>query len=254
MKVKNILISQHTPVDFEKSPYAELTKKFSINIDFYKFFRVENISATEFRKSKINILDHDVIFFASKNAVDHFFELCKDLRLEMPDKMKYICTTDQVAYYLQNYVQYRKRKILFGKHNNPAGVFDLFQKNKTERFLLPCSEDSSTRQYIDFFAKYRIQYTQAVIFRAVSENIKDNIKLEKYDMVIFFSPYGIQAFKENYPDFEQKELIFGALGQNTATAIQAEGWKLDVMAPTKETPSITAAMSMFLKDNATRRR
>ncbi|MDL2312780.1 uroporphyrinogen-III synthase, partial [Bacteroidales bacterium OttesenSCG-928-B11] len=162
MKVKNILISQPQPAEFEKSPYYDLTKKYSVNIDFYKFFRIEGISGMEFRKSKINILNHTGIVFASKNTVDHFFALVKDMRLDIPESMKYFCTTDAVAHYLQKYIPYRKRKILFGKNNSPKGIYDLFLKNKENIFLLPGGADSSSTQFVDFFEKHKISYTQAV--------------------------------------------------------------------------------------------
>ena len=254
MKIKNILISQHAPAEFEKSPYFDLTKKYSVNIDFYKFFVVEGISGMEFRKSKINILDHSVIVFSSKNTVDHFFTLIKDLRVEMPESMKYICATDVVAHYLQKYIQYRKRKILFAKNNTPNGIYELFLKNKESKFLIPGGADSTGTQYADYFESHNIAYTQAVIFRAVPAPINPDIDITKQDMIVFFSPYGVQALRQNYPDFEQGEVAFAALGQNTAAAIVAEGWTLNVEAPTKEAPSITAAISLFLKDHATKRR
>ena len=254
MKIKNILVSQNSPVEFERSPYFELTKKYSVNIDFHRFFQVEGISNIDFRKSKINILDHTVIVFSSKNTIDHFFKLTKDLRIELPETTKYLCATDVVAHYLQVYIPYRKRKILFGKNNNPNGIYDLFQRNKEHKILLPCGADAISSQYVAFFEKHRINYSQAVIFRTVPENLKDNIDISKYDMIVFFSPNGVQALKSNFPDFEQKEVVFAALGQNTAAAILAEGWELQVMAPTKETPSITTAMSLFLKDHATKKR
>lgn len=254
MKVKNILISQNAPADFEKSPYAEITKKYNVNIDFYKFFQIEGISGMEFRKSKINILDHDAIVFLSKNTVDHFFSLLKDLRIEIPESMRYICATDTVAHYLQKYITYRKRKILFAKNNNPSGIFDLFLKHKECKFFFPSGSDSSNSQYIDFFEKHNLKYTQAVIFHAVFADIKNNLDITKYDMITFFSPSGIQALRQNFPDFEQGEKVFAALGQNTAAAVLAEGWELQVMAPTTEAPSITAAIALFLKDHATKKR
>ena len=254
MKIKNIIVSQNPPAEFEKSPYFELTKKYSVNIDFYKFFQIEGISGIDFRKSRINILEHTVIVFSSKNTVDHFFKLMKDLRIELPETTKYICATDVVAHYLQIYVTYRKRKILYGKNNNPNGIYDLFLKNKENKFLIPCGGDAISSQYVEFLEKHRIAYSQAVIFRTIPGNLKEDIDINKYDMIVFFSPNGVQALKSNFPDFEQKDTVFAALGQNTAAAIIAEGWELQVLAPTKETPSITTAMALFLKDHATRKR
>lgn len=254
MKVKNILISQNAPAEFEKSPYAELKKKYSINIDFYKFFRVEGITSREFRDAKINILDHDAVLFASKNAIDYFFNLVKELRIELPESMKYFCTTDATAFYLQKYIQFRKRKIFFNKNNAPRGFFDILLKNADCKFLLPCGADSMAHQYTEFFAEHNIEYTQAVIFKTIPANLKEEIDITKYDMIVFFSPSGIQSLKSNFPDFEQGAMALGALGEAAAHAVEEAGLTLHVKAPTKETPSITSALDVFLKEHATRRR
>ena len=152
MKVKNILISQNAPAEFDKSPYADLTKKYSINIDFFKFFRIEGIPSREFREAHINILDHTAVVFSSKTTVDYFFSLVKELRCELPEEMKYFCTTDQVAFYLQKYIQFRKRKIFFNKNNNPKGLFDLFLKNPEYKYLIPCGADSMATSMLIFSA------------------------------------------------------------------------------------------------------
>ncbi|MEG1555700.1 MAG: uroporphyrinogen-III synthase [Bacteroidales bacterium] len=254
MKVKNILISQNAPVDFEKSPYADLKKKYSVTIDFYKFFKIESVSGIEFRKSKVNILNHTAVVFSSKNTIDQFFNLVKDLRVDIPESMKYFCTTESAAHYLQKYIQFRKRKIFFGKNNNPNGVYDLFLKNKDQKYLIPCGSDSMGTQYAEFFDKHEIEYTQAVVFNTIPADLKKDIDITKYDLIVFFSPAGVQSLRSNFPDFKQEEVAFGALGSAAASAIEAEGWTLNVMAPTKEAPSITAALDIFLKDHATRRR
>lgn len=254
MKIKNILISQVAPVDFEKSPYAELKKKYSINIDFYKFFKIESIQAIEFRKSKINILNHTALVFASTTTIDHFFSLVKELRIEIPESMKYFCITDQIAHYLQKYIPYRKRKIFFAKNNNPAGISELLLKNKEHHFLIPCGAEGMGTQFADFFEKHSIQYDQAVVFNTVPADLKNDIDISKYDLIVFFSPSGIHSLKSNYPDFEQGEIAIGALGSAAADAVRAEGWTLHVEAPTKEAPSITVALDHFLKEHATRRR
>lgn len=254
MKIKNILVSQNAPADFEKSPYADLKKKYSINIDFYKFFRIENVSAREFRDSKINILDHSAVIFPSRNAIDAFFNLVKDLRLDIPEEMKYFCTTDAIAFYLQKYIQFRKRKVFFNKNNDPKGVFDLILKNSGYKYLIPCGADSMGTQYAEFFDEHNIAYTQAVMFKTVPANLKEEIEIGKYDMIIFFSPSGIQSLKYNFPDFQQGEVAIGALGDSAAAAVLAEGLTLHVKAPTKEFLSITAALEIFLKEHATRKR
>lgn len=254
MKVKNILISQNAPAEFEKSPYADLTRKYSVNIDFFKFFKIEGVSSREFRDAKINIADHQAVVFSSKNAIDYFFNMVKELRVELSEDMKYFCTTDQIAFYLQKYIQFRKRKIFYNKNNNPKGVFDLFLKNAEYKYLLPCSADSFQNQYTDFFSEHGIQFTPAVMFKTVPADLKDSIDIAKYDMIIFFSPSGIMSLKSNYPDFEQGEIAFGALGAAAAHAVESAGWTLHVKAPTKDCPSITSAMDVFLKEYATRKR
>jgi uroporphyrinogen-III synthase len=254
MKIKNILISQVAPVDFEKSPYAELKKKYSINIDFYKFFKIENVQAIDFRKSKINIINHSAIVFASTTTIDHFFNLVKDLRIEIPETMKYFCITDQIAHYLQKYIPYRKRKIFFAKNNNPSGIFDLLLKNKEHQFLIPCGADGMGTHFAEFFQKHSIEFDQAVVFNTVPADLKKDIDIDKYDLIVFFSPSGIHSLKVNFPDFVQGEKAIGALGTAAIEAIKYEGWTIHIEAPTKEAPSITVALDHFLKEHATRRR
>jgi uroporphyrinogen-III synthase len=254
MKIRNILISQVPPADFEKSPYADLKKKYCISMDFYKFFKIHSISGIDFRKSKINILDHSAIVFSSTTTIDQFFMLCKELRVEMPYEMKYYCMTDMTAHYLQKYISYRKRKIFFGKNNNPSSVFDLMLKNKTHNYLIPCGADSMGTQFAEFFDKHGIQYTQAVCFTTEAADLKNDIDISKYDMVVFFSPAGVTAFKENFPEFTQGEMAFAAVGIAACNAVRDEGWELHVEAPTKEHPTINSALEVFLKEYATRRR
>jgi len=254
MKIKNILVSQIAPADFEKSPYADLKKKYCVSFDFYKFFKIQSISGIDFRKSKINILDHTAVVFSSTTTIDQFFMLLKELRIEMPDDMKYYCMTDMAAHYLQKYIPYRKRKIFFGKNNNPSSVFDILLKNKTHNYLIPCGADSMGTQFTEFFDKHNIKYTQAVCFTTVPANIKNDVDLSKYDMVVFFSPVGVAALKTNFPDFVQGELAFGAMGAAACNAIKEFGWELHVEAPTKQHTTITSALEVFFKEYATRRR
>ncbi|MCQ2262857.1 MAG: uroporphyrinogen-III synthase [Bacteroidales bacterium] len=255
MKVKNILVSQNAPAEFDKSPYAELTKKYSINIDFFKFFRIEGVSSREFRETHVSIPAHDAVVFSSKTTVDYFFSLVKELRIELSEDMKYFCTTDQVAFYLQKYIQFRKRKIFFNKNNNPKGVFDLFLKNPDQNYLLPCGADSMGTQYVEFFKEHDIKYTQAVIFKTVPADLKASIDITKYDMIIFFSPSGILSLKANYPDFEQGEdIAIGALGAPACQAVKDAGFTLNVEAGTAQNPSLSTALDAFLKVNATRKR
>jgi len=254
MKIKNILLSQNSPEDFNKSPYAELKKKYSINIDFYKFFRLENISGLDFRKQKINVLQHTAIIFSSKNTIDSFFSLMKEVRIEMPESMKYYCSTDAIAFYLQKYIQYRKRKIFYPKTNTPTALSELLLKNKQQKFLIPSGTGEKSSSLADFFSKSNVQYSIIEVFRIVANDLKVNIDLTKYDLLVFFSPFGVKAVKENFPDWKADQWIIGALGTATISALEKEGWPVHIMAPTKETPSITTALDQFCKEHATRRR
>ncbi|HPB57490.1 MAG TPA: uroporphyrinogen-III synthase [Bacteroidales bacterium] len=254
MKIKNILVSQTPPLDFEKSPYADLKKKYSINIEFFKFFKFSPVSAADFRKTKINILDHTAIIFSSTTTIDYFFTLLKEMRLEIPESMKYFCPTDQVAYYLQKYISYKKRKVFYAKNNSPSGVFELISKNRDLKYLLPCGSEMIYSQYCEFLNEEGIEHNQAVVFNTVPAEFPEKFDISQFDMIVFFSNSGVASLKSNYPDFEQGEMAFAALGSAAADAVRAEGWTLHVEAPTKEAPSITIALDHFLKEHATRRR
>lgn len=254
MKVKNILISQNAPADFSKSPYAELTKKYSVNIEFFKFFKVEGISTREFRDSKIRIPDYEAVVFSSRNAIDYFFNLVKDLRVEISEEMKYFCPNDQIAFYLQKYIQFRKRKIFYPKNNTQKGLFELFLKNPELKYLIPSGADATANPNVEFMREHNITCQEAVIFRTIPAEIKDSLDITKFDLLVFFSPFGIQSLKYNFPEFEQGEVAIGALGDAAAEAVEAAGLTLHVKAPTPKFPSITAALDAFLKEYATRRR
>ena len=254
MKIKNILVSQTPPLDFEKSPYADLKKKYSVNIDFFKFFTFSPVSAADFRKTRINILDHTAIIFSSTTTIDYFFALLKEMRIEIPESMKYFCPTDQVAYYLQKYISYKKRKVFYAKNNHPSGVFELISKNSELKYLLPCGSEMAYAHYCEFLSSEGIEYNQAIVFNTVPAQFPKTIDINQSDMIVFFSNSGVTALKANYPDFKQGEMAFAALGSAAANAVRAEGWTLHVEAPTDEAPSITIALDHFLKEHATRRR
>ncbi len=254
MKIKNILISQNAPEDFERSPYAELKRKYSINIDFYKFFKINSTTALDFRKTHINILDYEAIVFSSTTTIDNFFELCKDLRVEMPESMRYYCATESIALYLQKYVTYRKRRVFAAKDAQSSSLYELLIKNKQYSMLVPCSQDGIPAQLEEVLKENEIKYAQAVVFKITPANLKEDVDIDKYDMIVFFSPNGVKSLQYNYPDFEQGEKAFGALGKAAIHAIEEAGWTVHTFAPTKETPSITDALDLFLKEHATRRR
>jgi len=254
MKVKNILISQNAPEDIERSPYAELLHKYSINLDFYKFFKISCTTAIEFRKTHINILDYESIVFSSTNTIDKFFELCKDMRVEMPESMKYFCATESIALYLQKYVPYRKRRVFSAKDAQVNSFYDLLIKNKTVSMLIPCSQDGIPAQLETILAENEIKYAQAVVFKITPADLVHDVDIDKYDMIVFFSPNGVKSLQANYPDFKQGEKVFAALGKAAEQAIAEAGWTLHVMAPSKEHTSLTEALDAFLKEYANRRR
>lgn len=244
MKIKNILVSQPKPSDVEKSPYSDLAKKFNINIDFRPFIKLEGITAKEFRRDRINILDYTAVIFTSRNAVDHFFRICKEMRIEVPDTMKYFSISESTAYYLQKYVQYRKRKIFHSKENF-ANLVELIKKHKTEKFLLPCS-DIHKQEISNMLEENKIPFKKAVIYRTLASDLSD-LKIEDYDMIVFFSPSGIKSLLKNFPKFRQNNTMIGVFGPSTAKAAADAGLKLNISAPSNTAPSMTMAIEQYLQ-------
>ena len=246
--VKKILISQPKPTS-DKSPYYDIEKQFGVSFVFRPFFKVEGLSAKEFRQQKISILDHTAIVFTSRNAIDHFFRLAKEMRLTIPDTMKYFCITETVALYIQKYVQYRKRKVFFGETGKIESLVPTMVKHKGEKYLVPLSSvhNDSIATMLD--AK-KLQHTECVMYRTVSNDFTEEEKAAfDYDMLIFSSPTGMKALKKNFPDFEQGNIRIGAFGPATAKEVVAEGFRLDLEAPSKEYPSMTSALQAYLKKN-----
>lgn len=247
MKIKKVLISQPQPADVEKSPYYLLAKKHKVKIDFRKFISIEGVSALEFRKDKVNILDHSAVIFNSRNAIDHYFRMAKDMRLEIPDTMKYFCVSEAIAFYLQKYVTYRKRKIFYGR-GNVDGLIEIIQKQKTENFLLPCS-DLHKQEITELLDQNEIKYSKAVIYKTVPSDLSD-IEIYTYDMLIFFSPTGVESLFQNWPDYQQGETVIACFGPTTAQAIEEAGLRLDIKAPTKASPSMTMAIEEYIAKNS----
>ena len=245
MKIKTILVSQPQPSDLEKSPYTDLAKKFNVNIVFRKFIKIEGIPAKEFRKDRINILDYTAVIFSSRNAVDHFFRICKEMRIEVPDSMKYFSISESTAYYLQKYVQYRKRKVFHSKESF-ANLVELIKKHKTEKFLLPCS-DIHKQEIANMLEENKIQFKKAVIYRTLASDLSD-INIEEYNMLVFFSPAGIKSLFKNFPNFKQNNTAISAFGPSTAKAVTDAGLTLNVSAPSKTAPSMTMAIEHYLQN------
>lgn len=242
-KIKNILISQPPP-ESEKSPYTRLIEKHKVSVDFKKFFSIEGIPAKEFRKSRINITDFNAVIFTSKNSVDHFFRIAKEMRVQVPDTMKYFCISEAIAYYLQKYVVYRKRKIFHGKLHYTE-LMDAIKKHKTDKFLFPCSEVHK-QEFPKLLEKNAISYEKALIYRTVDKDLSD-LDIHKYDMLVFFSPSGITALQSNFPDFDQNSTHIATFGKTTAKAAKDSKYKIAIEAPTPNAPSMAMAIEQFIE-------
>jgi uroporphyrinogen-III synthase len=242
-RVKTILITQPKP-ETDKSPYFDLAKKMNVKIDFRSFIHIEGISAKEFRKERINILDHTAIILTSRNAVDNFFRLCAELRVTVPESMKYFCISESTAFYLQKYVQYRKRKIFYGNQKFTE-LIDVIKKNKSEKFLLLCS-DIHKDEHPEILEEHKINFTKAVIYRTVCSDLSDLAEV-KYDMLVFFSPSGIKSLFQNFPAFLQENTRVAAFGPTTSAAVKEAGLILDIYAPQPQAPSMTMAIELYLK-------
>ena len=246
MKPLNILVSQPQPADLEKSPYGDLTKKFNVTIDFFKFIKVEGVPAKDFRQSRINLLDYTAVIFTSRNAVDHYFRIANELRVEVPQTMKYFCISEATAFYLQKYVQYRKRKIFHGRQNF-IELAEIIKKHKEEKYLLPCSDihKASLSELLD---ENDINYTKAIIYKTLASDLS-HLDISQYDMLVFFSPAGVESLFKNFPEFKQNSTMIGAFGPTTSEAIKNSGLTLNITAPTKTAPSMTMAIEEYLQKN-----
>jgi uroporphyrinogen-III synthase len=243
-KIKTILVSQPKP-ESEKSPYFDLGKKNKLKIDFRPFIHVEGLTAQEFRKQRIQILDHTAIIFTSRNAVDHFFRLATESRVTVPETMKYFCMSEAIAFYLQKYVVYRKRKVFVGERKF-SDLMPLIKKHINERYLLPSADklkEDITKQLEESEAKF----TRAIFYRTVISDLSD-LEEVKYDMLVFFSPSGIKSLFHNFPDFVQGDTRIAAFGATTHKAIADHNLRLDCSAPTPEYPSMTAAIQTYVRE------
>jgi len=243
MKNKHILISQPNPNG--GSPYTELCEKYGIAIDFLPFFHVEGLNPKEFRAQKVIILDHTAVVFTARTAIDTFFRLCEEMRITIPETMKYFCISESVAVYLQKYIIYRKRKIFFGKGDIASVLEVIGNKHKNERFLLALA-DNYKPEIPKSFEKAKLKSTRAIFYRTVNSDLT-KIDLHKYGMLVFYSPADVKSLQENFPNFEQGELLFATFGPATAKALKAAKFKVTVEAPTPEAPSITRALILYFE-------
>lgn len=246
MKIKKILVSQPRPTS-DKSPYFDIAARHGVEMVFRPFIKVEGLSAREFRQQKINISEFSAVIFTARTAIDHFFRLCEEMRLSIPDTMKYFCTTESIALYLQKYIVYRKRKIFHGETGKLADMLPSLAKHNKETFLYAVSDVHKNDSNAEMLDKAKINYTKAVMYRTVSNDFTPDEPFD-YDMLLFFSPAGIDSLLKNFPDFQQGDIQVGCFGASTAKAIEAAGLRLDLSAPSPKAPSITAALDLFLKE------
>jgi len=244
VNVKKVLVSQPKPSS-EKSPYYDIAQKYGVEIIFRPFIKVEGLSAKEFRQAKINITDFTAIIFTARTAIDHFFRLCEEMRVSISDNMKYFCTTESIALYLQKYIVYRKRKIFHGTTGKLEGLVPALVKHNKERYLYVVSDVNKTDSNV--LDENKINYTKAVMYRTVSNDFAPEERFD-YDMLLFFSPQGIESLMKNFPDFQQGDIKIGTFGPSAASAVKNAGLRLDFEAPNPNAPSMTAALDNFLSE------
>ncbi|MBS1645144.1 MAG: uroporphyrinogen-III synthase [Bacteroidetes bacterium] len=243
--VNKILITQPKP-ETDKSPYFDLAKKYNVDLEFFPFIRVEGVSGRDFRRQKINMSEHTAIVFTSRSAVDHFFRIMEEMKVRVSQEMKYCCITEAVALYLQKFILYRKRKVFFSADGSQQGLLDVITKHKHENYIIPSTETGKNELGI-FMSKQGIKYSEATLFRTISNDIGSVMKKFMYDMVVFFSPFSVQALQEHTPGFKQNGTMFGAFGPITSKAIEDLGFRLDVKAPAPNAPSMVAALEQLLE-------
>ncbi|HLT73059.1 MAG TPA: uroporphyrinogen-III synthase [Cyclobacteriaceae bacterium] len=243
-KVKSILVTQEAPADVVNSPYIKLAEKFNLKIDFIPFIQVEPVQLKEFRKQKIEILNFTAVIFTSRNAVDHFFHMCAEMKIEVPADMKYFCISEQTSNYLQKYIVIRKRKIFTGL-KTAQDLIEILRKHKNEKYLFPCS-DIRKNDIPDFLEKSGYEYAEAVMYHTVASDLSD-LEDVFYDILAFFSPSGINSLLVNFPDFKQNNTRIAAFGPTTAQAVRDAGLILDIEAPLPNAPSMTGALELYIK-------
>ncbi len=244
MKIKKILVSQPEP-QTDKNPYAEVAEKNNVKIEFRSFIHVEPVETKEFRQQRINILDHSAVLFTSKTAIDHFFRVSNEMRITVPDTMKYFCNSESIAHYLQKYIVYRKRKIFYGK-GRFIDLMEVLDKHKSENFLVPLSHQHK-KEIPELLTERKLKYNIAFLYRTVSSDLRD-LSMINYDVLVFFSPSGIRSLLTNFPEFVQNDTVIASFGNSTAKAVMDAGLRLDIQAPMPNAPSMTMALDQFIRE------
>lgn len=245
LKVRTILISQPKP-ESEKSPFLEIARRYNVKMNFRQFIQIDPVPAREFRQQRINLMEHNAVILTSRVAIDHYFRMCNEMRYTVPETTKYFCLTESIAYYLQKYVQYRKRKIFFGQQSI-NDLVDVIKKHKEEKFLLPVS-DVHKEKIVEFLDEMKLNYSKATFYRTVCADLSDMQGRMDYDVVVFFTPMGIQSLKKNFPNLKQGDLRIGAFGHATCAALKEAKYRIDIAAPTKEAPSMATALENYIRE------
>ncbi len=247
-KIKKILISQPRP-ESEKSPYFELERKHGVELEFQPLIELEPIASKEFRKHKIDVASYTAVIFTSRNAIDHFFRMADEMKININQDTKYFCITEAVALYLQKFILYRKRKVFYGADGGNKSMFDVINKHKeSEKFLYVCSENQQDNEIVGWLKNHNCEFTLGFMYRTVSSNIKDKVAIKDFDIICLFTPSGVRSLFDNYPTFKQNGTLLGAFGNNTAIAIEEAGLTLQIKAPVPQTTSMFAALEKFLTE------
>lgn len=246
--IQKILISQPRP-ESDKSPYFELARKYSVELEFKPFIRLEGIPARDFRKQKIEISNYTGVIFTSRNAIDHFFRTCEEMKVNVSQDTKYFCITEAVALYLQKFILYRKRKVFYGADGTNKSMFDAINKHKNnEKFLYVCSENQQDNEIVNWLKANNCEFALGFMYRTLSNDVKELFARNEYDIICFFTPSGIKSLFDNMPKYKQNGTVIGVFGNNTSRAAEEAGLKLEIKAPQPEAPSMVAALDLFLAE------
>jgi uroporphyrinogen-III synthase len=248
-EIKKILITQPKP-ESDKSPYFELQRKYNVELEFRPFIHLEPIPAREFRKQKIEIQNYTAVIFTSRNAIDHFFRICEEMKVSISQDTKYFCITEAVALYLQKFILYRKRKVFYGADGSNKSLFDAINKHKeNEKFLYVCSENQQDNDIVNWLKSNNCGFILAFMYRTQSTDVKDILSKNEYDVICFFTPSGVKSLFDNQPKFKQNGTVIGAFGNNTFKAVEEAGLRLEIKAPEPQAPSMVSALEKYLSAN-----
>ncbi|HSB93401.1 MAG TPA: uroporphyrinogen-III synthase [Flavitalea sp.] len=244
--IRTILITQPRP-DTDKSPYFELARKYEVELQFHPFIRLEGIPSKEFRKQKIEISNYSAVIFTSRNAIDHFFRMCEEMKVTISQDTKYFCITEAVALYLQKFILYRKRKVFYGADGTNKSMFDVINKHKgNEKFLYPCSENQQDNEIVGWLKANNCGYATPFMYRTISNDVRPVLQDKSFDIICFFTPSGVKSLFDNFPQFNQNGTRIGAFGGNTSKAVEQAGLSLEIRAPQPQAPSMVAALDQYL--------